>query len=140
MGNRFIRCSGKTQELIEMAEKIGYDFAFDIEDLKHSQEIHEQLLAEKGKQCRINWVSNLGYYLWYKNKKNEYWDNCIYCKYFRNCENTKLGIKCKVAELKDIITTKDFWKLRVLMREGKLDEVVEKIKEQNNGNSNNSSC
>ena len=49
MRNRFIICGGKTQELIEKAEKIGYDFAFDIEDLKHSQEIHEQLLAEKGK-------------------------------------------------------------------------------------------
>ena len=41
---------------------------------------------------------------------------------------------CEVAELKDIIKTKDFWRLRVLMREGKLDEVVEKMKEQNNEN------
>lgn len=62
------------------------------------------------------------------------WKNCKYCKFYNDCENIRKGIMCEVAELKDIIKTKDFWKLRVLMREGKLDEVVEKIKEQNNGN------
>lgn len=70
------RCGGKTKALIEAVETMDIDFNLDIEDIEHSKEIREQLLATEGKNCKINWCVSLDLYLQHKelmkkeNKKN----------------------------------------------------------------------
>lgn len=60
------RCGGKTKALIEAVETMDIDFNLDIEDIEHSKEIREQLLATEGKNCKINWCVNFNGYLKYK--------------------------------------------------------------------------
>ncbi len=62
----FGRRSGKTQALIKMSEAIGFTHYFDFEDIEHSKEIREQLLATEGKNCKINWCVSLDLYLQHK--------------------------------------------------------------------------
>lgn len=60
------RCGGKTKALIEAVETMDIDFNLDIEDIEHSKEIREQLLATTGRICKINWWVNFNGYLKYK--------------------------------------------------------------------------
>ena len=58
-----MRIGGKTQALIKMQEAMGIDYYFDFGDLEHEKEIREQLLAETGKVCKINWCVGFNYFL-----------------------------------------------------------------------------
>ena len=68
----FGRRSGKTQALIKMQEAMGFDYYFDFDDIMHTKEIREQILATTGKKnCKINWCVSLDLYLQHKKLMKE---------------------------------------------------------------------
>ena len=59
--------SGKTQKLIKMQESMDIDYYFDFDDIVHTKEIREQILATTGKKnCKIIWCVSLNLFLQHK--------------------------------------------------------------------------
>ena len=54
-----------------MTEAEGVDYYFDINDMEHYNEIREQLLAETGKVCKINWCAGFNYFLQLKKRESD---------------------------------------------------------------------